>query len=89
MTAADHLAWGYALTVHRSQGTTVDSVHLYADGGGRQLGYVAMSRARQHSTGHAVTADTRPEALTDLERAWSLKRSQRGTTRSSPPSPAP
>ena len=32
---ADHLDHGYATTVHRAQGATVDRTHLYADGGGR------------------------------------------------------
>jgi ATP-dependent exoDNAse (exonuclease V) alpha subunit len=33
----DQLALGYATTVHRSQGATFDTTHLYADGGGREL----------------------------------------------------
>ena len=45
---ADRLALGYATTVHRSQGATFDTAHLFADGGGRELGYVGMSRARQN-----------------------------------------
>ena len=40
-------ATAYATTVHRSQGSTVARAHLFADGGGRELAYVAMSRARQ------------------------------------------
>jgi ATP-dependent exoDNAse (exonuclease V) alpha subunit len=43
----DRLDLGYASTVHRSQGATVDSGHVVADGVGRELAYVAMSRARQ------------------------------------------
>jgi hypothetical protein len=42
----DHLALGYATTVHRSQGATFDTAHLPADGGGRELGYVGMSAHR-------------------------------------------
>jgi conjugative relaxase-like TrwC/TraI family protein len=75
----DHLAHGYAITVHRSQGTTVDRAHLFADGGGRQLGYVAMSRARQRATVHAV-ADDPAHALEDLETDWSTDRSQQWLT---------
>jgi hypothetical protein len=50
----DKLAHGYATTVHRSQGATFDTAHLYANGGGRELEYVAMSRARQTAHVHAV-----------------------------------
>ncbi|MGH9165417.1 MAG: ATP-dependent DNA helicase, partial [Acidimicrobiales bacterium] len=71
--AADHLAHGYAVTVHRSQGATVDTTHLFADGGGRELGYVAMSRAR--GTSHAyVVADDVETAVEDLARDWSAER---------------
>lgn len=34
-----HLDHAYALTIHRSQGATYDRAHVYADGGGRELGY--------------------------------------------------
>ena len=44
-TGPDRLAHGYATTIHRSQGATFDTAHLFADGGGRELGYVGMSRA--------------------------------------------
>ena len=38
-----HLDHAYALTVHRAQGATYDRAHVYAGGGGRELGYVAIS----------------------------------------------
>ncbi len=44
------LAHGYALTVHRAQGATVARAHAFEDGGGRELAYVKMSRARERST---------------------------------------
>jgi len=69
---ADRLAHGYATTVHRSQGATVDTAHLFADGGGRELGYVAMSRARQASHVHVV-ADSADQAVEDLVRDWSVR----------------
>jgi conjugative relaxase-like TrwC/TraI family protein len=72
---ADRLAHGYATTVHRSQGATVDTTHLFADGGGRELGYVAMSRARQASHVHAI-ADSPDQAVEDLVRDWSVERRQ-------------
>jgi len=72
---ADRLAHGYATTVHRSQGATVDVAHLFADGGGRELGYVAMSRARHSSRVHVV-ADNIDQAVEDLGRDWSTERHQ-------------
>ncbi|MGI8754048.1 MAG: hypothetical protein ACR2MN_17375 [Acidimicrobiales bacterium] len=72
---ADRLSHGYATTVHRSQGATVDVAHLFADGGGRELGYVAMSRARHFSQVHVV-ADSADLAVEDLVRDWSAERRQ-------------
>jgi hypothetical protein len=51
---AEHLAHGYAVTVHRSQGSTVQRAQTLEDGGGRELAYVKMSRAKQRSTVHVV-----------------------------------
>jgi conjugative relaxase-like TrwC/TraI family protein len=75
---ADHLDHGYATTVHRAQGATVDRTHLYADGGGRELAYVALSRARDTVTVHCV-ADDLDQAVEDLGRDWSQDRRQRWT----------
>lgn len=69
----DRLGHGYATTVHRAQGVTVERAHLYADGGGRELAYVAMSRARQSSTAWVV-ADDIDQATEDLGRDWSTRR---------------
>jgi ATP-dependent exoDNAse (exonuclease V) alpha subunit len=41
------VAHGYAVTAHRSQGKTVDSVILSGDGMQKELFYVAASRGRQ------------------------------------------
>lgn len=65
--AADRLGHGYATTVHRAQGATVDRAHLLADGGGRELAYVAMSRARE-STHIWAAADDTAQAVEDLQR---------------------
>ena len=54
---ADRLDYGYATTVHRAQGATVDVAHRFHDGGGRELAYVAMSRARHTATVHVVADD--------------------------------
>ena len=69
----DQLVLGYATTVHRSQGATFDTAHLYADGGGRELGYVAMSRARHTAHVHAV-ADNVHQAVEDLTWDWSREK---------------
>ncbi|MBO0747409.1 MAG: AAA family ATPase, partial [Acidimicrobiaceae bacterium] len=71
--AADRLAYGYATTVHRAQGATTERAHLFADGGGRELAYVAMSRARESTHVWAV-ADNLPQAVDDLRRDWSTRR---------------
>ncbi len=47
--------------------------HLFADGGGRELAYVAMSRARE-STHAWVVADDLAQAAEDLRRDWSARR---------------
>ena len=47
--------------------------HLFADGGGRELAYVAMSRARESSHAWVVAHDL-DQAAEDLRRDWSIKR---------------
>jgi conjugative relaxase-like TrwC/TraI family protein len=73
---ADRLDYGYAVTVHRSQGDTTGRAHRYADGGGRELGYVSMSRATDRSTVHVV-ADDLEQAQLDLTQDWTVERRQR------------
>ncbi|MGH9135485.1 MAG: MobF family relaxase [Acidimicrobiales bacterium] len=74
--ASDRLDHAYAVTVHRMQGATVDRAHIFADGGGRELAYVAMSRARD--TSHVyVPADDLDQAIEDLTAEWSADRRQR------------
>jgi len=70
---AAHLSHAYAMTVHRCQGATVDTAHVLADGGGRELGYVAMSRARE-ATHVYLAADDADQAREDLVRDWSASR---------------
>ena len=70
---AERLAHGYAVTVHRSQGSTVDRAHALEDDGGRELAYVKMSRAKDRSTVYVV-ADSMEQAVEDLGRDWSAER---------------
>ena len=74
--APTRLDYGYALTVHRSQGATVDVGHRYSDGGGRELAYVSMCRARQEALVYVV-ADDVDQAKGDLKQDWSHDRRQR------------
>ncbi|HEU5152053.1 MAG TPA: MobF family relaxase [Iamia sp.] len=73
---AEHLDHGYALTVHRAQGATYDRAHVLANGGGRELAYVALSRARSGTTLHAI-ADDLPQLRHDLALDWRADRGQR------------
>jgi hypothetical protein len=70
---AERLGYGYATTVHRCQGSTMSRAHLYADGGGRELAYVAMSRGRVSNSAWVV-ADDLAQAAEDLRRDWSTRR---------------
>ncbi len=70
---AAQLAHGYATTVHRSQGATHDVAHVYEDGGGRELAYVAMSRARAETHVY-LCADDLDQAREDLCRSWVTER---------------
>jgi len=74
-----HLDYGYALTVHRAQGATCDRAHVLAAGGGRELGYVALSRARDQTLIH-VTADDLGQAVDDLRADWGVSNPQRWIT---------
>jgi len=71
--AASKLAYGYATTVHRSQGATCERAHVYEDGGGRELAYVAMSRAREETHVY-LAADDIDQAREDLARSWATER---------------
>lgn len=74
----DRLDHAYAVTVHRMQGATVDRAHVFADGGGRELAYVAMSRARESSHVYVV-ADNTGQAVDDLSSEWTTERRERWT----------
>ena len=80
---ADKLAHAYSVTAHRSQGQTVDVTYALEDGGGRELAYVAMSRARGESHVHVVAPDMR-HAAHRLAWAWGQERRQRWAHAQSP-----
>ncbi|MGH8922555.1 MAG: ATP-dependent DNA helicase, partial [Actinomycetes bacterium] len=80
---ADRLAHGYAITAHRAQGATVAAAHVLEDGGGRELAYVAMSRARTASHVYVIAPDT-TQAADRLTWAWDQQRRQLWVTDRAP-----
>jgi hypothetical protein len=60
-----HIDYGYAATIHKSQGVTVDHAHLLASAGlDRHATYVAMSRHRESLAVHYSLVDfATPDAL--------------------------
>lgn len=77
--SSEWLAHGYAVTVHRAQGATVDTAHTIEDGGGRELAYVGLSRARHRSTLY-LEADSLDQAIEDLTGSWTIERRQQWVT---------
>ena len=59
-----------------SHGATYHTAHVLEDGGGRELAYVKMSRARERTTVYAVCDDLE-QAKGDLRREWGSERRQR------------
>lgn len=66
------------------QGATVDRAHVFADGGGRELVYVAMNRARDTSQVY-VAADDLDQAVEDLMVEWSAATQPRPPDRNHAP----
>lgn len=70
------VGYGYATTIHRAQGATFDTCHVYADGGTQHLAYVALTRARQTTHVHCA-AESHAQALEDLAGDWGRPDRQR------------
>lgn len=63
------LTYGYALTVHKAQGITVDVALLYASGTlTRESGYVAMSRGRAANHLYGTLEALVPEVDAEIDR---------------------
>jgi len=61
---AEHVELGYATTIARTQGMTVDQTHtIAAPGMGREDLYVAMSRGRQTNRTYVVVDQPDPDCL--------------------------
>jgi hypothetical protein len=84
----DRLDHGYATTVHRAQGMTVQTAHVLEDGGGRELAYVKASRATE-TTHVYVVADNRDHAAEELKDVWSQEQRKLWISDTSRPDPAP
>jgi Ti-type conjugative transfer relaxase TraA len=66
----NHIDHGYALTVHKSQGATVDRAHVVAgEMTGREWSYVAASRAREETRVYTTKEAMGREAGPGLEKA--------------------
>ena len=81
--AEGHLSHGYAMTVHKSQGATVDRAFLLGDDSVYQeAGYVGLSRGRQQNAFYTVVSRDelglqRDDQLSDVRFALGQSRAQR------------
>jgi ATP-dependent exoDNAse (exonuclease V) alpha subunit len=80
---AGRLEHGYALTVHRAQGITVDVALLFASQAvTRESGYVAMSRGRDrnelYTTWDAMSSDQHDQTDTDIRTIDPVRTAERG-----------
>jgi ATP-dependent exoDNAse (exonuclease V) alpha subunit len=56
---AEHISYGYPVTVHSAQGVTADTSHAVLGGTTtRALAYVAMTRGRQSNTAYLYQCTT-------------------------------
>ena len=81
---AGHVQHGYATTIHKAQGQTLDRAFILANGLNRESGYTALSRGRfenrlytvatrnEHDHGHTLT----PDEIDELRRALATSSTQ-------------
>ncbi|HEY7816470.1 MAG TPA: AAA family ATPase, partial [Nakamurella sp.] len=63
---AEHVQLGYAATIHRAQGATVDTSHVIASPDmTRQSLYVALTRGRASNTAYTITQQPDPPGTLD------------------------
>jgi conjugative relaxase-like TrwC/TraI family protein len=82
---AGHVSYAYVLTGHKTQGLTVESAFVLAEGEGKlkEWGYVALSRARCETRLYAVAREVDPDASPHrIEPAGPLERLADALTRS-------
>lgn len=78
-----HLTHGYASTVHKAQGITVDQAFLLgSDASYQELGYVGLTRGRQANRFYTVVSrdelgEQRDDRLSDVRNALRQSRAQR------------
>ena len=78
-----HLTHGYASTVHKAQGVTVDHAFLLgSDAAYQELGYVGLTRGRQANRFYTVVSrdefgEERDDRLSDVRNALRQSRAQR------------
>jgi ATP-dependent exoDNAse (exonuclease V) alpha subunit len=85
MNKVDH---GYATTVHKAQGATVDHAHWYAGGmNSREMSYVAVTRAREETHVYTTrdqlqreTTDTGHQRKSELARDMAASRAKDTST---------
>ncbi|MGQ0824115.1 MAG: MobF family relaxase [Actinomycetota bacterium] len=73
---AGHVQHGYATTIHKAQGQTLDRAFILTNGLNRESGYTALSRGRIENRLYAVVADNEhdhghtrtPDPIDDLRR---------------------
>lgn len=70
--ARESVELGYACTIHRSQGLTVDTCHVAIDTSyNREQLYVAMTRGKENNQIH-INAEPDPEQLPDSPDPWKM-----------------
>lgn len=72
---AGHVQHGYATTIHKAQGQTLDRTYILTTGLNRESGYTALSRGRKENRLYTITPDNEhdhghthtPDPIDDLQ----------------------